>query len=233
MTSLSIANENTCKGILLLNKPSKITSFGLVHFLRKQTKVKKIGHAGTLDPFATGLMIMLIGRDFTKLSQSFTNLDKEYLATIHLGQSTETYDPEGKILETSEYVPSLAEVESVLSTFQGEIEQVPPMYSAKRHQGKKLYELARKGISIERPPQTLHVKSTLLSYNYPNLTLRIACSKGTYIRSIAHDFGLKLGCFAYLRELKRERIGNFSIDQSYTMEYIEQHGVSSELTFSL
>ena len=200
------------EGILLVNKPKGKTSFSLVAALRKIFGVKKIGHAGTLDPLAQGVMVLLIGKKYTRMSDQFLCNHKEYIAQIILGASTETYDAEGPILSRSDKVCSLQEVqERIASAFQGEIEQVPPMFSAKKIKGKKLYELARKGIEVERQAAKIVVKTEILSYEYPHLVLKIACSKGTYIRSIAHDLGQLLGCGAYLNELQRTQSGHFNL----------------------
>ena len=164
---------------------------------------------GTLDPFASGVMILLIGKTFTSQSDTFIGQDKEYEAVVHLGVETTTYDPEGEITSTSAQIPTLAEVEEALKQFQGTIQQIPPMFSAKKIKGKKLYELARKGIEVERAPVTLTVHTELLSYNYPELTLKISCSKGTYIRSIASDLGKVLGSGAHLKKLTRTRCGPY------------------------
>ncbi len=205
-------NNNTgIPGLLLLNKPKGKTSFSLVAFLRKATGIKTIGHAGTLDPFATGVMVMLVGREFTKRSNEFLNHDKEYLATVHLGIETDSYDIDGKIVAESTVVPTLAEIENALLKFQGTVLQVPPMFSAKKINGKKLYELARKGKEIEREAKSVTLKTTLISYDYPNLVLNVACSKGTYIRAIAHDLGQMLGTYAHLSALIRTRSGPFEL----------------------
>ncbi|HRD56121.1 MAG TPA: tRNA pseudouridine(55) synthase TruB [Parachlamydiaceae bacterium] len=206
-------NEKITAGILLVNKPAGKTSFQLVAALRKILEVKKIGHAGTLDPFATGVMVMLIGREYTKLSDSLLTANKEYLATVRLGASTDTYDLDGKITEESSLVPSLAEIEAAISCFQGELEQIPPMYSAKKIQGQKLCDLARKGKTVERKPCKVHLETAILEYNYPNLSLKVKCSKGTYIRSIAYDLGNKLGCFGHLSALERIGSGQFPLNE--------------------
>lgn len=209
-------------GILLVNKHSGNTSFSLVSLLRKITKVKKIGHAGTLDPFASGLMILLIGQTYTKKSSDFLNLDKDYDATIFLGKTTETYDREGVFLNESSYKPSLDEVLETIAIFSGEIEQIPPMFSAKKVQGKKLYKLARKGQTIERKPQKVQVVFNNIDYQYPYLKVTISCSKGTYIRSLAHDIGEKLGSGAYLHNLIRNRIGPFHLKESIDQDKLEE-----------
>lgn len=201
------------RGILLVNKPKGKTSFSLISVLRRHSGIQKIGHAGTLDPLASGVMILLIGKEYTRLSDSFLGMDKEYLATIHLGISTDTYDSEGAILSSSSITPSLEQIETSLLSFQGEILQIPPMYSAKKIQGKKLYDLARNGIEVPREPVKLTVQTKLLDYAYPHLTLLISCSKGTYIRSIAHDLGALLGCGGHLSALVRTRCGPFHLEQ--------------------
>lgn len=200
-------------GILLVDKPKGKMSFSLVSRLRKLLGVKKIGHAGTLDPFATGVMVMLIGREFTKLSDTFLNNDKEYIATLKLGVATDSFDCDGEITETSEFIPTQEMIEAAIAQFQGAIQQTPPMFSAKKIKGQKLYDLARKGLTVERQPVEITVKITFIEYNYPSLVIDVTCSKGTYIRSIADDLGKVLTCRAHLTDLKRTRSGNFPIDQ--------------------
>lgn len=200
-------------GILLVDKPRGKTSFSLVGVLRRLLKVKKIGHAGTLDPFATGVMVMLIGKAYTRLSDSFLAADKEYIAQVHLGIETDSYDCDGAIVSRSDHVPTLEQLQAAVEHFQGAIDQVPPMFSAKKQAGKKLYELARKGISVERPAVRVAVDTQLIDYTYPHATLRVKCSKGTYIRSIAHDLGKMLGCGAHLSELQRTRSGAYSLEE--------------------
>lgn len=212
-------------GILLVNKEQGSTSFELVSLLRRMTHIEKIGHSGTLDPFATGLMVMLIGREFTKRSDEFLGCDKEYQATVHLGIATDSYDIEGLVMSRLSGIPSLQEIQVAIASFQGQISQVPPMFSAKKVQGKKLYDLARKGITIERQPVLVRVEIELLRYEYPELEIHVACSKGTYIRSLAHDLGQVLGTGAHLSSLKRTRSGSFSLEESipqkllYNREY--------------
>lgn len=212
------------EGILLVNKQQGKTSFSLIRTLRKLTGIKKIGHAGTLDPFATGVMILLIGRSYTRFSDKLLIQDKEYIAEVCLGMSTDTYDCDGKIMACSKKVPTLAEIEKALEKFQGEIEQVPPMYSAKKIQGKKLYELARKGETVERAPCKVNLQTTFLNYTYPHLTLKIACSKGTYIRCIAEELGNMLGCGGHLSKLNRTRSGLFKLDDCLDGALLEQPG---------
>lgn len=208
-------NNNPLKtqGILLLDKPAGKTSFHLVAVLRKLLGVQKIGHAGTLDPFATGVMVMLIGKPYTSMSEKLQCHDKAYRATVHLGIETDSYDIDGVIVAQSEEIPTLSEIEEALLNFQGSIDQLPPMFSAKKQGGKKLYELAREGKTVERQPKRVTVKTTLIDYSYPNLILDIECSKGTYIRSIAQDLGQALKCGAHLSKLVRTRSGPFSLKE--------------------
>ncbi len=208
-------------GLLLVDKEAGCTSFHLVSLLRRLTSIKKIGHAGTLDPFATGVMVMLIGKEATKKSETFLSSDKEYRATLQLGITTETYDLEGAIVERNDKVPTLAEIELAKSSFQGEILQIPPMYSAKKVAGKKLYDLARKGIVIERQPVLVRMEIELLNYQYPMLEIEVKCSKGTYIRSLAHDIGQFLGCGAHLFELTRTRSGPFRLEDCISQNLLK------------
>ncbi len=226
MMKSPLAKTINLQGYLLVNKSAGATSFQLIQKLRRLTKIKKIGHAGTLDPMAKGLMILLIGRNYTRLSQKYTQYDKDYKATICLGSTTETYDREGEVITQSEKVPSLAEVENCLQNFQGEIMQVPPMYSAKKVEGKKLCDLARKGIVVERKPSKVKIETKLLSYAYPFLELAITCSSGTYVRSVAHDLGEMLTCGAYLYDLVRTRIGPFHLENSLPEENLDDNVIS-------
>lgn len=199
------------EGILLVNKPRGKTSFSLVGMLRRHLNVKKIGHAGTLDPFATGVMVMLIGKKFTALSNTFLNDDKEYIAEVKFGVSTDSFDCDGTITATSDKIPTEEAIVAALTHFQGAVSQIPPMFSAKKQNGKKLYELARKGETVDRPPVIVEITTTLLKYEAPFLTLHVKCSKGTYIRAIANDLGNFLGCGAHLTNLQRTRSGHFSL----------------------
>lgn len=202
------------EGILLVDKPAGITSFNLVAKLRKITGIKKIGHAGTLDPFATGLMILLIGRQYTRLSDQMMGHDKTYEATLKLGQVTDTQDLDGEVTHYSDLIPTLEEALEAISAFQGTTLQTPPMYSAKKVNGKKLYELARAGKSIERAPVSVTMKIELLGYTYPHLKIEVSCTKGTYIRTLGHDIGQRLGCGAHLTTLRRTQIGKLDLKDS-------------------
>lgn len=198
-------------GILPIDKARGKTSFSIVSRLRRLFQEKKIGHTGTLDPFATGVMILLIGRDYTRQSDKLLAQEKEYTASLHLGISTDSYDCDGIQTASSTIIPTLAEIHAVLNQFQGEIQQIPPMFSAKKVGGQKLCDLARKGKTIERAPQTVSVQTNLISYSYPHLELSVKCSKGTYIRSIASDIGQILGCGAHLSQLRRTQNGQFTL----------------------
>ncbi len=214
---------NESSGILLVNKAHNKSSFSLVHLLRKITKIKKIGHAGTLDPFATGLMIMLLGKEYTKKASTFLNQDKEYTGKIHLGFTTKSFDPEEQLQYCSDKIPTLEELKKVIDEFQGTLQQIPPMYCAKKVNGQKLFHLARKNITIERKPHEINIITKLISYNYPYIELQIACSKGTYIRSIANDLGQKLKTGAYLHTLTRIRCGSFFLKNAIDQDKLNEN----------
>ena len=208
------------EGILLINKAKGKTSFSLVSSLRKITKIQKIGHCGTLDPFATGVMVVLIGKKFTQKSNDFLSHDKEYMADITLGKTTPSYDGETTPEVFSSKEPTLDEMMEALKSFQGEVYQIPPMYCAKKIEGQRLYHLARKGITIERQPVKVYLDVKLISYEYPLVKLQIACSKGTYIRSLAHDLGQKLSTGAFLSDLVRTRSGPFCLKECLEQELL-------------
>ncbi|MFY7842713.1 MAG: tRNA pseudouridine(55) synthase TruB [Rhabdochlamydiaceae bacterium] len=217
------------EGFLLVDKPIQKTSFYLVAVLRKISGVKKVGHAGTLDPFATGLMILLIGKNYTKLSNQFLNFDKQYITTLHLGITTDSYDVDGRVISSSDLIPSLKEIEDKVALFQGEIDQIPPMFSAKKVDGKRLYELARQGKEIERKSVKVQIEVKIVSYQYPELVLDIKCSKGTYIRSIGHDLGKLLGTGAHLKDLRRTRIGPYDASDAVTLSELTTQNITSYL----
>ncbi len=202
-------------GLLLVEKGQGVTSFQVVAHLRRLLGVHKIGHGGTLDPLATGLLPILVGEG-TKLTPFLTEQDKEYEVTLILGVKTDTLDITGKILEELP-VPALIReaVEEVLKRFVGEIAQVPPMFSALHHRGRRLYELARQGMTVERPSRTVRVHAVeLLDLAVPRVTLRIACGRGTYIRSLCSDLGEALGCGATVERLVRTRVGRFTLAEA-------------------
>jgi tRNA pseudouridine55 synthase len=200
-------------GLILLNKPSGITSFRGLNALKKSLGTGKVGHTGTLDKFADGLIISLFGK-MTKLVPEFTGMDKEYIALISFGAETETLDPEGKILYTAD-APELNQIERAIPDFIGNISQTPPQYSAIHINGKRAYELARAGKEVEIPTRQITVNEfEILSYEKPYLKVRINCSKGTYIRSIARDLAIQCGSRAHLIELKRTIVGPFKLSQA-------------------
>lgn len=206
--------------LLLINKPTGITSHDVVNRVRRITRERRVGHAGTLDPFASGLLIIAVGRETTKTLGQFLKLDKQYEATARLGFSSTTGDCDGEITEFSDDPhPTLAEIEAVLPSFIGIQLQTPPMFSAKKVGGKKLYELARKGITIDRKPNEIEIFSlTILNYTYPHLSLAIHCSSGTYIRTLVEDIAHKLGIHAYTEALKRTAIADYLLIHSSTLE---------------
>lgn len=207
-------NVFTMEKFLLINKPVGWTSHDVVGFLRKQyPRGTKVGHSGTLDPFATGLLIVGVGREATKRLDEFKSLPKTYEAILFLGATSDTQDRDGIISPTNENkIYTEEEIQRVLKTFIGKQLQTPPMYSAKKVNGQKLYDLARKGIEIERQPNEIEIYNIeLLNYKYPNIKIRVNCSTGTYIRTLAHDIGQKLGCGAYCEELTRVEIGKYNL----------------------
>lgn len=210
-------NYNPKDGIILVDKPGGMTSHDVVDFVRRRFRFKKVGHAGTLDPMATGLLILLLGK-FTKKSASFSSYDKEYEARLCLGLSTDTGDREGSIIEKKDldlYTENIKNIKNIFRLFQGEIRQVPPMYSAKKINGEKLYTLARKGIVIKREPKTVTIKEIkILDISMPYVTFYARCSKGTYIRQLAHDIGERIGCGAHLVSLRRTKIGPFTTKEA-------------------
>ncbi|MDR1942031.1 MAG: tRNA pseudouridine(55) synthase TruB [Endomicrobium sp.] len=206
-------------GMLLLDKPPAITSFSAANKIKKILNVKKTGHCGTLDPAATGLLLVLIGKS-TKLQDRFMKRDKTYRCSFLMGTSTDTWDLDGKI--TGQKNCSHLRVEDIdkaLDNFRGQILQIPPMYSALKHKGKKLYELAREGIKVERPPRAVNIRSArILSYENCLLDIIIECSSGTYIRSIARDLGRILDCGASVSALRREKVGSFVVENALTQK---------------
>ena len=210
--------------IIPINKPAGITSHTAVNRLRKFYDIKKIGHAGTLDPFATGVLILLVGREDTKRSDEFMKQNKTYRTKLKLGYISDTYDKDGVIQEYNiQKVPTRSEIEDIIASFIGEISQIPPMYSAIKINGKKMYELARKGQYIDIPPRLVNIYNiNILDYTYPYLTLDISCSSGTYIRSLGYDIGMKLGTGAYLEELERRQSGEFTIENCYTLDNLPE-----------
>jgi tRNA pseudouridine55 synthase len=194
-------------GFLVIDKPQGLTSHDVVAKVRRGIRVKRIGHAGTLDPMATGVLVLCIGAA-TRLSEYVMASQKIYTATIQLGIETDTYDADGHVVATADVTHlSPQDIDMALSHFQGDVAQVPPMYSAIKQGGKKLYELARQGKEIDRPSRQVHLQTELLELALPTLKVRVTCSAGTYIRSIAHDLGALLGVGAHLTQLRRDASG--------------------------
>lgn len=240
-------------GFLLIDKPANWTSHDVVGYLRKVTDIKKIGHAGTLDPFATGLLIVGIGREATRRLDEFKGMPKTYIATLQLGATSDTFDSTGTILkhesmktlkqielndieqdkichpERSEGSSTInqKDIEMVLKSFVGVQPQLPPMFSAKKINGEKLYTLARKGIEVEREPNEITIYSVnLLKYieSEQTLEIEVQCSAGTYIRTLANDIGKKLGCGAYCATLRRTKIGEFDVKEAVDVRILTQTG---------
>lgn len=211
------------KCILNINKPSGITSHDVIDKIRRVVGIKKVGHTGTLDPMATGVLIILIDKA-TKEQPRFLRLEKEYVALIKLGQSSDTFDKTGKIQKNSDTRPSKEHIKNALKDFVGEILQIPPVYSAIKIKGKKMYEMARQGIKIKPQPRKIFVKSIqILKYSYPYLKIQVECGSGTYIRSLANDIGIRLNTGAYLEELIRTRVGDYKIDDSIKLEKLNKN----------
>ncbi|MCJ8166429.1 tRNA pseudouridine(55) synthase TruB [Pontibacter sp. E15-1] len=209
--------------ILLLDKPLDWTSFDVVKKVRNTIRVKKVGHAGTLDPLATGLLILCTGK-FTKRIDEIQGQEKEYTGTIRLGEITPSYDRETEVTETRDSSHLTREsIEAAASAFVGTIEQVPPIYSAVMVDGKRAYDLARKGKSAELKARTITIKAfDITAMEGAEVSFRVICTKGTYIRSLAHDLGQQLGCGAHLSSLVRTRIGDYKLTDALTIEDIQE-----------
>ncbi|MBL63313.1 MAG: tRNA pseudouridine(55) synthase TruB [Opitutae bacterium] len=224
---MSTSPNNQYEGVLLVDKPTGMTSHDVVDRLRRKFQMRRIGHAGTLDPNATGLLIMLIGKA-TKISQFLISLDKTYEGVIRFGQSTNTQDVDGEILEEKEIPEDLDEdaLRNAMKEFLGDQYQTPPMFSAKKVDGVPLYKMARKGKSVEREPRFIRINSFELSEPWvpPNATFSMTCSKGTYVRTVAHDLGQNLGCGAHLDSLRRTRIDEFDLAEAHSLEEISEMG---------
>jgi len=210
-------------GVLLIDKPVGFSSNDALMKVKRIVNAKKAGHTGTLDPFATGLLPLCFG-EATKFSQDLLEADKTYLATVHLGITTTTGDTEGEVLETRDVAVTTEQVEAALARFRGPILQVPPMYSALKRDGKALYEYAREGVTLEREarPVTIH-ELELVAIAAPFLTIRVKCSKGTYVRVLGEDIGATLGCGAHLSALRRVQVGSLTTENMVTLEELQAH----------
>lgn len=204
-------------GILLVDKPQDWTSHDVVAKLRGVFGERRIGHSGTLDPLATGLLVVFLGKA-TKAVEFSEAAEKEYLAHLRLGIETDTQDITGTVLHTSAEIPDRAALEAVLPQFCGEIQQIPPMYSAIKVNGKKLYDIARRGGEVERQPRSIFIHElSVLGEENGEFVLRICCSKGTYIRTLCHDIGKALGCGGVMTALRRTRVGGYDVQDAYTV----------------
>lgn len=220
------------EGIIVIDKPIGITSFDVIRVLRRNLKERRIGHTGTLDPLATGILVVCVGKA-TKLAQDIEGYEKEYVADLELGFKTDTYDIEGKVLaKVEEFNISYENFEETLQTFKGDIKQIPPMYSAIKVDGKKLYELAREGVEIERKARDVSIKN-LETISFDGIKAKIDCtvSKGTYIRSLIYDLGEKLGTFATMTGLRRTRVGEEDLARAFTLEAIEKMVSENDFSF--
>lgn len=214
-------------GVLLLNKPVGITSNAALQKAKWLLNAKKAGHTGTLDPFADGLLPLCFG-EATKFSSYILESDKTYRAVMQLGVTTTTGDPEGEVLERRDVAVDCDAVLAALPRFVGEIEQIPPMHSALKHQGRPLYEYARAGIDIERPPRRVHIRRLeLVECALPRVVFDVQCSAGTYVRTLAQDIGAALGCGAHLTALTRTAAGGFALGDAHTLSELEVHDVNA------
>lgn len=220
------------EGIIVIDKPVGITSFDVIRVLRRNLKERRIGHTGTLDPLATGILVICVGKA-TKLAQDIEGFEKEYVADLELGFKTDTYDIEGKVLDKVEkFHISYENFEKTLETFKGDIKQIPPMYSAIKVDGKKLYELAREGVEIERKARDVSIKNLeIISFDGVKAKINCTVSKGTYIRSLIYDLGEKLGTFATMTGLRRTRVGEEDLARSFTLETIEKMVSENDFSF--
>jgi tRNA pseudouridine55 synthase len=208
-------------GLMLVDKPVGPSSHKVVNIVRKGTGIRKVGHAGTLDPRASGVLVLCLGAA-TRLSEYLSTASKRYEAVIRFGTSTETYDAEGDAVQITGTAPEVEAIQALLPQFTGEIEQVPPPYSAIKIKGRKAYELARKGEAVELEPRSISIyELKLMQYNPPDLTLSVECSAGTYIRSLAHDFGEALNTGAHLASLRRSKSGPFDLEDCNSLQQIE------------
>jgi tRNA pseudouridine55 synthase len=215
-------NLTSLDGVLLVDKASGMTSHDVVAIVRRRLNTKKVGHCGTLDPLATGLLLIVLGRG-TKIQDLLMAEDKEYVGTMKLGVTTDSQDADGQVVETKP-VPELPreQIETAFSKFQGDFYQMPPMVSAIKKEGVPLYKLARQGKTVEREPRFVHVYAhEIQSVHLPEIDFRVVCSKGFYVRTYAFDIGNDLGCGAHLKKLRRTKSGKFTLEHAVTVEEIQ------------
>lgn len=222
------------QGILLVDKPAGWTSFDVVNYVRKMVaqaegkkpKQVKVGHTGTLDPFATGLLVLLIGKEYTKRAGEYSKLDKTYEVTMRLGSTSSTGDPEGEITPVSDKRPSLKEIQAAIGKFQGEIEQIPPAFSAVKVNGQRAYKLARAGKEVVLEPRKVRInRLELVDYSYPDVKLVADVSSGTYIRTLVEDLGHHIGTSAYTTELRRVSTGDHSLNDACTIRNLHLYNI--------
>jgi len=211
------------EGILIIDKPAGVTSHDIVEFVRKKINTKQVGHSGTLDPVATGVLVLLVGKA-TKLFAKFVHFDKEYEATLRLGIVTSTGDSQGKILSEKDFGHLTQEkVRDTFLEFIGPRQQVPPMVSAIKHKGRRLYELARRGIEVERAPRPINIyELNIIRMELPEIDFSVRCSKGTYIRRLGEEIGEKLGVGGYISRIRRISLGPFHIRDAVSLEDIHE-----------
>lgn len=220
--------NETAFGLLVVDKPVGPTSHDVVARARKGTGIRKVGHTGTLDPLASGVLVLCLG-PATRLSEFLIASDKEYRAVVRFGSTTDTYDSEGSPLETTGRSPSTEKLQEALVEFEGKQEQTPPRYSAVKVAGKRAYQLARAGQAVEIKPRTVEIHSLeVLRYSPPDLELHVRCSSGTYLRSLAHDLGQAVGTGAFLADLRRTRAGRFRVEQAVALEALEKEFQSGD-----
>ena len=218
----SLEMQNAISGVLVVDKPIGLTSHDVVQIIRKGTNIRRAGHTGTLDPRASGVLVILIG-PAVRLSEYVSASDKRYQAVVRLGQSTDTYDADGRVVSTSPVNITEEEFENALKQFIGEIEQVPPPYSAVKVKGKKAYEMAREGEEVELLPRKIQVYNLdLLEWAPPDAGIDVYCSSGTYVRSLAHDLGEALGCGAHLVGLRRTKSGRFTLRDAVPLRKLRE-----------
>ena len=219
-------------GIIVINKRKDVTSFDEVHKIRKKFNLKKVGHTGTLDPIATGVLPIAIGKG-TKIVKYLIEKDKEYIATILFGTDTDTLDITGKTLNTDNKKFSLNEIEKILPKFIGSIEQIPPIYSAIKVNGKKLYEYARNNEQIDIPSRIIQIYNIeILEYNWPTVKIKVSCSKGTYIRALIRDIAKELGTLAVMSDLIRTKTDKFSLENSISIENLDSIDIHSSYFYN-
>ena len=226
------------QGILLVDKPATWTSFDVVNYTRrivanfeeKKPKNCKVGHTGTLDPFATGLLVILVGKEYTRKAQELSKVDKTYEVTMTLGVTSNTGDPEGEITPVSDTIPTQEAILEALERFKGQIEQVPPAFSAVKVDGQRAYKLAREGKEVKIEPRKVMVnRLELVNYEYPNVKLIANVSSGTYIRTLAEDIGKNLGTGAYTTQLRRTTVGNFSIADATEVKTLDTESIIAHM----